>query len=352
MPHPEQVTGLRDSYRQELARNRQEIDEIERLLRQATTEADKLGQREMNATNQVRNIQANIDRFSKEDIRSVFVTVQEVQLRLLSARTQVDQLQEKQKRSRDRQAELGTLLDVFDGIGQDGQPMAITSQMSADQEALISQVIQAQEKERLRISLQMHDGPAQMLSNLILRAEICERMIDRDVTQTRVELATLKKSINTVLQDTRRFIFDLRPMILDDLGLVPTLRRYTHDFSEKWRIETNVAVQNLDTRLPAHYEVALFRFIQEALNNVQKHAGATSARVVVDGLGSQLQVMIEDDGSGFNIGETLSEGRSHRNMGFAVMKQQVETLLKGTLGVESAPGRGTRVIASVPMALA
>ncbi len=351
MPHPEQVTGLRDTYRQELERNRREIDEIDRLLRQATTEAEKLGQREMNATNQVRNIQANIERFSKEDIRSVFVTVQEVQLRLLSARTQVEQVQDKQKRLRDRQVELGTLLDVLDRINQDGQPVAVTSQMSADQDALISQVIQAQEKERLRISLQMHDGPAQMLSNLILRAEICERMIDRDISQTRLELAALKKAINTVLQDTRRFIFDLRPMILDDLGLVPTLRRYTQDFSEKWRVDTNVAVQNLDTRLPPHYEVALFRFIQEALSNVQKHAAATSARVVIDGLGSQLQVMIEDDGSGFNVTEALNEGRTHRNLGFAVMKQQVETLLKGQLGVESAPGRGTRVIASVPMPL-
>lgn len=322
---------------------------IDRLLRQATIEAEKLGQREMNASNQVRSLQANIDRFSKEDIRSVFTTVQEVQVRLLSARAQVDQLQEKQKRLRERQVELGTLLDVLDDIGQQGKPVAVASQLSQAQEALISQVIQAQEKERLRISLQMHDGPAQMLSNLILRAEICERMIDRDINQTRAELGTLKKAINTVLQDTRRFIFDLRPMILDDLGLVPTLRRYTHDFTEKWRIDANVAVQNLDTRLPAHYEVALFRFIQEALNNVQKHAAAASTRVVVEGLGSQLQVMIEDDGSGFTIGEVLSEGRSHRNMGFAVMKQQVETLLNGQLGVESAPGRGTRVIASVPL---
>ena len=79
---------------------------------------------------------------------------------------------------------------------------------------MIANIIQAQEKERLRISLQMHDGPAQSMSNLVLRAEICQRMMDRDLDQARAELGALKSAINTTLQDTRRFIFDLRPMIL------------------------------------------------------------------------------------------------------------------------------------------
>ena len=79
----------------------------------------------------------------------------------------------------------------------------------------------------------MHDGPAQSMSNLVLRAEICQRLIDRDLDQARSELIGLKTAINTTLQDTRRFIFDLRPMTLDDLGLVPTLRRYTAQFGEK-----------------------------------------------------------------------------------------------------------------------
>jgi two-component system sensor histidine kinase DegS len=194
----------------------------------------------------------------------------------------------------------------------------------------------------------MHDGPAQMLSNLILRAEICERLIDRDVSQARSELASLKKAINTTLQETRRFIFDLRPMILDDLGLVPTLRRYAQDFGEKYNLEISVAVQNMDNRFPKHYEVALFRFVQEALNNVAKHATSSSVRVVLDALGDQAQLMIEDDGTGFNIAESLVERPGRMAMGFAVMRQQVETLLHGQLGIESAPGRGTRVVATVP----
>lgn len=346
----EQVSELRATYLHEQERNRREIDEIERLIRQTQSEAEKLAQRELSASSQLRNLQANFDRFSKEDIRNVFSMVQEVQMRLMSVRAQVEQLQIKQTSLRDRQTELATLTELLAGLDQGSGP-AHAARPAADDshQQLIGEVIQAQEKERLRISLQMHDGPVQTLSNLILRAEICERLVDRDANQARAELASLKKAINTTLQETRRFIFDLRPMLLDDLGLIPTLRRYGQDFGERFNLDVSVAVQNLEGRLPSHYEVALFRFVQEALNNVQKHAGASHARVVLDALNDQVHVLIEDDGAGFNVNEALHESRGKRNMGFAVMRQQIETLLKGQLGVESAPGRGTRIVATVPI---
>ncbi len=348
-PVAEQLQELREAYRQEQERNRRELDEIERLLRQTQTEVEKLAQRDMSANSQLRNLQANIDRFSKDDIRNVFTMVQEVQIRLASARFQVEQIQAKQQRLRSRQEELSTLSGVLGQVEDNlGSTTTQVSGVAQVNDSLITEVIQAQEKERLRVSLQMHDGPAQMLSNLILRAEICERLIDRDVSQARSELASLKKSINNTLQETRRFIFDLRPMILDDLGLVPTLRRYAQDFGEKYNLEISVAVQNMDNRFPKHYEVALFRFVQEALNNVAKHATSSSVRVVLDALGNQAQLMIEDDGTGFNIAESLVERPGRVAMGFAVMRQQVETLLHGQLGIESAPGRGTRVVATVP----
>lgn len=350
-PVANQLQELRDSYRQEQEKNRRDLDEIERLLRQAQAEVEKLAQRDMSAASQLRNLQANLDRFSKDDIRNVFAMVQEVQARLSSARVQVEQIQAKQQRLRARQEELATLQGVLgqidDGV-RSTEYGAVPGQVQVN-DALISEVIQAQEKERLRISLQMHDGPAQQLSNLILRAEICERLVDRDVSQARSELASLKKAINGTLQETRRFIFDLRPMILDDLGLVPTLRRYAQDFGEKFNLEISVAVQNLDQRFPRHYEVALFRFVQEALNNVAKHGNAGSVRIVLDALGKEAQLLVEDDGSGFNIAEALAERPGRVAMGFAVMRQQIETLLHGQLGIESAPGRGTRVVATVGM---
>lgn len=347
--HPvnERVSELRTAYEDELETIIRESDEVERLLRQTQSEVEKLSQREVTSATQLRSLQSNIDRFTKEDIRNVFSMVQEVQMRLQLARAQVEQLQGRQKRMRERRDELEMLVGLFGELDPSGDTSVIGHNDS--QQTLIGEVIQAQEKERLRISLQMHDGPVQTMSNLVLRAEICERLIDRDADQARVELAALRKAVTTTLQDTRRFIFDLRPMILDDLGLVPTLRRYAQDFGERFKLDVSVVVQNLDSRLPRHYEVALFRFVQEALNNVQKHAAASSARIALDALNNEVQLVVEDNGGGFSVAQTMQDSHANRNMGFAVMRQQIETLLQGQLSVESVAARGTRVVATIAL---
>jgi two-component system sensor histidine kinase DegS len=110
-------------------------------------------------------------------------------------------------------------------------------------------------------------------------------------------------------------------------------------------------VQGLESRLPSHYEVTLFRFIQEALNNIAKHANAQQARVLINVSEDMLQIIVEDDGEGFHVNETLSDPSGRRNKGVASMRQQIEVLLRGEFGIESAIGRGTRVAATVPMPL-
>jgi two-component system sensor histidine kinase DegS len=345
----DQLQHLCDTYRSEQQTVRRQLDEIERLLRQTQNDADKLAQREMSANNQVRHLQTNLERFSKEEIRNMFAMVSEIQARLLSVRSQVEQLQNKRQRLLERQVELSKVVPVLEDANDTLSSMASGAPQGTmhSNDSLISEVMEAQEKERQRISLQLHDGPAQTLSNLVLRAEICERLITRDPEQARNELGGLKKAINVTLQETRRFIFDLRPMILDDLGLIPTLRRYTQDFGDKFGLATNVTAQNMDNRLPRHYEVALFRFVQEALNNVIKHARAASVRVTLELCNDQLRMVIEDDGTGFDPADAFVDRPGRRAMGAAIMRQQVETLLHGQLTIDSAPGQGTRVMATM-----
>lgn len=350
---PPSLKELYDKANADLEKARRELTEIEALLRQTSNEVEKLQQRELTVSNRLRDLDVNIDRYSKADIKNFYASAQEVQMRLLTMRSQLEQLQYRQQATKQRQSllfELITSLEPFLGAATPSGNAA--GMVGGDQ--LIADIIQAQEKERLRISLQMHDGPAQSMSNLVLRAEICQRLLDRDPEMARAELSALKNAINTTLQDTRRFIFDLRPMILDDLGLAPTLRRYVQQVSEKNKLEVNLMVQNLDMRLPSHYEVAIFRFIQEALNNVIKHANASQARVLVgvrDDVGGVrvIHVSVEDDGSGFSVSEVLSDESGRRNMGIATLRQQVETLLRGEFGIESAIGRGTRVEALIPL---
>lgn len=331
----------------DLERLRREIAEIETLIRQTNSEVEKWQQRELTVSNRLRDLEVNIDKYSKADVRNFYTSAQEVQMRLLTMRSQLEQLNSRQNLLKERQTqtfELVTAIEPFLSVASEGP-----ARSSDSGDDMIANIIQAQEKERLRISLQMHDGPAQSMSNLVLRAEICQRLIDRDVEMARGELTALKSAINTVLQETRRFIFDLRPMTLDDLGLVPTLRRYIQQFSEKHQLEINLMTQNADSRLPTHYEVAIFRFIQEALNNVAKHASASSARVMLDYGANGIHVSVDDDGGGFSIKDVLDGDSVRRNLGIATMRQQVETLLKGEFGIESSVGRGTRVAAVIPL---
>ena len=350
----QKIERVRDSYREDQDRTRREISEVEVLVRQGSGEVEKLGQRELSVSNRVRDLEVNLDKYSKEEIKNFFAAAQEVQMRLQIMRAQLEQVQARRDTLKTRQNQLSEIVELLDDVAKSMSSGGGASRNNDDSEGpdtatMIANIIQSQENERLRISLQMHDGPAQSMSNLVLRAEICQRLIDRDLDQARSELIGLKTAINTTLQDTRRFIFDLRPMTLDDLGLVPTLRRYTTQLGEKNSLEINLMIQNLDQRLPSHYEVTIFRFIQEALNNVIRHANAKQVRLLLDVTDNTLQLLIEDDGSGFHVNDVLTNANARKNMGIAGMRQQVEALLRGEFGIESAIGRGTRIAATIPM---
>jgi two-component system sensor histidine kinase DegS len=346
------LESLRDTYREQQQRIHKELSEIDVLIRQASADVDKLAQRELSVSNRVRDLEVNLEKYSKAEIKNFFAAAQEVQMRLQSMRAQLEQLQLKQNTLRGQQNQLSEIVEMLNellGVTQNSSN-GDSAVSSGGGEDLVTKIIQTHEQELQRLSLQIHDGPVQILSNLVLRAEICQRLMDRDPEQVRTELVSLKTAINNALQLGRKLIFDLRPMTLDDLGLVPTLQRYASQFGEKSNLEVSVIVQNLDSRLPSHYEVAIFRFVQDAINNVVQHAKATQARVLLSVYDETLQIVVEDDGAGFHVNEVLSPENQRRSLGVASMKQRVE-MLQGEFGLESAIGRGTRVAATVPLNL-
>jgi two-component system sensor histidine kinase DegS len=334
---------------------RREIAELNVGIPQNSAEVDRLAQRELSISSRQREMDLNLENYPRNDIRQFYSSLQEVQLRLYMMRTQLEQQQSRQKSLQARQKELQGLLGLLtevssQGVGAAGAVNERGEQAAAEQE-VISRIIQAQEEERQRISQQIHDGPTQTMSNLVLQAEVCERFIDKDPEEAKAELAGLKTTIHHTLQEMRRFIFDVRPMILDDLGLVPTLRRYLQDFGERNSIQTNFVLQGSEARLPKHLEISLFRVIQEALTNVAKHSHAPHARVALEIEERKITVVVEDDGVGFNVSEMEQAGKrgSRRMMGIANMRQRTETLLKGRLSIESTLGKGTRVIGTIPL---
>lgn len=217
----------------------------------------------------------------------------------------------------------------------------------------IIRIIEAQENERKRLARQMHDGPAQSLTNFILQAEICQRLFDRNPDRAAEELNNLKTVASSTFQKVRDFIFDLRPMMLDDLGLIPTIRRYVEAYEEKSGIDTSLHILGDERRLEAHREVVMFRSIQELLGNARDHGKASKITITLDMGVDTITCIVEDNGQGFSpeavfASESDSAAPSeNKALGLKTLRERVE-LIGGGLEVQSEEGKGTKITVRIP----
>ncbi|WP_313800895.1 sensor histidine kinase [Cytobacillus sp.] len=206
-------------------------------------------------------------------------------------------------------------------------------------------IIAAQEEERKRVSREIHDGPAQMMANVMMRSDLIERVYrERGSNEAFKEIRDLKKMVRNALYEVRRIIYDLRPMALDDLGLVPTLKKYLQT-TEEYHKKTKIVFANLkeEKRLPANYEVALFRLVQESVQNAIKHAQPSEIIVKLEIDQSKVSAVIKDDGIGFDTSQ-----KKTNSFGLIGMRERVE-LLEGELSIDSKIGKGTVVLIQVPI---
>jgi two-component system sensor histidine kinase DegS len=333
---------------QEYDQVQKELKEIDVLIRQSTAEVDKLVQRNTQIANRVRQMETTIDTYPRSDIREMYAAAHEAQMRLFMMRGQVEQLQSRQQSLEQQGQRALQFIELASQIGPEEMSVKLGPAASATaSQSSIVRVIEAQETERQRLARQIHDGPAQSMTNLILQAEICERLFDLDPAQARVELGNLKNAVNAAFQKVRDFILTLRPMMLDDLGLVPTLKQYVQDFAEKTKVSANMTVVGRETRLASYSEVTLFRVVQELLTNIQKHAHATHVQVLLDFQDALVVASIEDDGSGFDMNELKSAAPQRKGLGLSTMQERAE-MLGGQVQIDSRIGRGTRVRIEVP----
>jgi two-component system sensor histidine kinase DegS len=352
-PTAEQRSEVAHRYDEELKKVREEEKELAILLRQTEGEVERNTARRDQALQRVREMEANIEQYSRPEIGPIYTSAHAAELRVYVMKGQLEQLQAKRESIARLTKALNDLLPLTSR-----QPVAAPAIGIAAASAVTSptlsrtatmNIIQAQEEERQRLSRQMHDGPAQSLTNLILQAEICERFMAIDAIRGKAELANLKNMVNGTFRSVREFIFDLRPMILDDLGLVPTLKRYIANFQDKNRISATLTVTGKDRRLPQVLEVSLFRTIQECMNNVSEHSKATDVQVSLDLRDeARVRVVVEDNGIGFSVVTVLQAARERATLGVANMLDRIESL-GGTVHFDSSPGRGARVEILAPI---
>ena len=351
-----QIYDVYEMARDELETVKRDVERIKEETAAVIKKVDELERNERKARIHLMEVSRDFKNRTEEEVREAYEEARKIQIDVAVTREQEQNLRRQRDDMEVRLRNLGGTVAkaeqlvsqvgvVLDYLGN--QMSEAFSQIESLQNAheLGAQVIRSQEEERRRVARDIHDGPAQAIANIVFRAEVCESLIDTDTERAKSELKALREHIRNTLAEIRKIIFDLRPMALDDLGLAPTIRGVLDVFREEYGLFTEVAVIGKERRLESHVEIGIFRVVQEALNNIVKHAQASSAKVRIEFAAAGVTVLVEDDGKGFEMTEGELPSGHYGIMG---MRERMQ-LLNGKLSIKSAPRRGTRVMISVPL---
>jgi len=241
-------------------------------------------------------------------------------------------------------------------ITSDGEPKAFqniardVTQQKRMQENLryyLQEITRAQEEERKRIARELHDDTAQVMGSLARRLDNFIRKKHGFSPNEVLFLKDLQAQLNLGVQGVHRFVQNLRPSLLDDLGLIPALRSLAKGLQESDGIYTELEVIGIERRFSPEVELLLFRIAQEALSNIRRHAQASEAKIIMQFTKDSIKVTIKDNGRGFELPRRLDDLPRSGKLGLAGIQERAR-LLRGTIGMESKPGKGTTLVIEVP----
>ncbi|AIE61366.1 sensor histidine kinase [Bacillus methanolicus] len=333
-----------------------ELKDVKQMVLQTIAEGDRLEVQARLARKRLSEVSMHFKDYTEEEVRDAYEKAHNLQMDLTMNRQLEKQLRRRRDEIERRLAGLTETIEradylisqitiVLNYLMSDLKQVGEVLENAKQKQDFGLKIIEAQEEERKRLSREIHDGPAQMLANVMMRSDLIERIYkERSAEEAIDEIRNLKRMVRSALYEVRRIIYDLRPMALDDLGLVPTLRKYLQTI-EEYHNRTKIYFFNIgeDKRLPAKYEVALFRLVQESVQNALKHADASEIQVKLEINKSHVNVVIKDNGKGFDTNEKKPE-----SFGILGMKERVD-LLEGEISIHSKIGAGTVIIIQVPL---
>jgi two-component system sensor histidine kinase DegS len=354
-----QIYEICESARTELESLEQELEVVLQETVKTIEKVDQLEQDYRRARIRLTEVSRDFVRYKEDDIKSAYEKATQIQLDLMVYREKESYLKARrddlQKRVRnvensiERAETIASQINVvLEYLAGDLNQVTRILESAKTRQLLGLKIILAQEEERKRIAREIHDGPAQSLANIVLRTEIAERMlIKQEFVMVQEELVDLKGQVRSGLEEIRKIIFNLRPMALDDLGLVPTLRKFTQDFEEKTKIHTVFELIGKEARMPSAMEAAIYRLVQEAFTNALKHASASHVLLEINYQPSQISLIIQDNGIGFHSELIEQESTRNAHFGLVGMRERIE-LIEGRMDIDSNPGRGTKIMIDIP----
>ncbi|MFD1780004.1 sensor histidine kinase [Fredinandcohnia salidurans] len=351
----EEIFRIGEQSRQEFVSLTDELKDIKERVGTIIDEVDKLEVHTRFARKRLSEVSSHFKKYSEEEIRNAYEKAHDLQMQLTVVRQEEKQLRERRDELERRLVGLNDTIERADHLV--GQISVVLNYLNSDfkmvgeiledaqqKQAFGLKIIEAQEEERRKLSREIHDGPAQMLANVMLRSQIIDKVYRESPEQGVKEIHDLRKMVRSALYEVRRIIYDLRPMALDDLGLVPTLKKYLSTI-EEYNGDTAISFTFIgsEQRIPSKFEVALFRMVQEAVQNALKHADAREIVVKLEISRHHVTVIVKDNGKGFDIREKKKD-----SFGLIGMRERVD-LLDGNLTIDSSVGAGTIVMIQVPI---
>ena len=304
----------------------------------------------------------NINAYNKEEFRRLQKETEELQIRL---ELEKDKERTIILRRNDLEIQLRSMKDLNDRAEKLSSDFSITMSLLNggikkvtdtiedinNKQAIGVKILQAQEEERRRIAREMHDGLAQQLSQALISAEFSVKLLDKDINVAKRELNAMKLDLRESIGNIRRMIYNLRPMSLDDLGLIPTIQRDVEAFQKNnpdLNLRFSLSNELEENRVSMSETVILtvYRIFQEGLSNIKKHSQAKNIKIELKTRGNKLLIRIEDDGIG--LPDESVEGAIDHGFGLSIMRERVD-LLRGKIDVQSEKNMGTKIKIEIPI---
>ena len=357
----DEIFQIGEQSRQQYESLVEELKDIKIQVSKVIDEGDKLETQARLARNRLSQVSKHFKDFTEDDIREAYEKAHKLQVELTMIQQHEKQLRNRRDDLERRLLNLQEIIErsqslvsqitvVLNYLNRDIRQVGVLLEDAQQKQDFGLRIIEAQEEERKRVSREIHDGPAQMLANVMMRSELIERIYrERGAEEGFKEIRNLRQNVRNALYEVRRIIYDLRPMALDDLGLIPTLKKYTNTI-EEYNGKTKITFQSVgcleDQRLSSRFEVALFRLAQEAITNALKHAEASEITVKVEAAETICTMVIKDNGKGFDLKE-YNRKKDKKSFGLIGMKERIE-LLEGKITIDSKIGLGTFIMIQVP----
>jgi two-component system sensor histidine kinase DegS len=355
-----EIHDISEGARKECGRLECELDKLKNLVSETMSKVRFLEEELKESKKELMFLSKNHDKYSEEEIKKAYDKADELRVQLIinkeKERHYINRRNELEIRLKDayktvKKADtlISNISVSLDCLTGDLQNVSIKLEDVQQRQIMALKIIRTQEEERQRIARDIHDGPAQSMSNVVMKAEICERLVETDPVKAKSELRILKSIVRNTLQDVRRIIYDLRPMSLDDLGLIPTLQRHIITYQEESNTNVLFKTKGIYKDLKPLISSTVFRLVQEAISNIKKHASAKNVEIDIEFLEKELILNIFDDGKGFDV-SAINIKNHNINGGFGLlsMRERVE-LLGGKFEISSVIGKGTALNIIIPL---